>query len=785
MNFDDYYLMYLGITPPSGDDSEEPEEDPKPTYFSSYVSVYVKPDPKPATTSKPTNGAADPAPANYGAPPPMYQGISSAPQPTSSSSNSGKKRDRKEETPGKPQITLPADFIQPTVAPDISAFDLEYGWWSEFGSRQPEVETDDELVGAVAKSVQNEGLFAHYLDDPIAYLKHFASYGWNAKSDRQAEAYLQKHREEMRLHYAGQDELWKGLALGATEHTRKDLTNDRWESAVAVNIVTKEEIFRRFGDEDETPLQEENREMIKDPHNTALVHNHWNDSPGSQADFDAALWLGVRYLIVVTPSGVQYIYERDGDTMKLLDEIFNREHVALPSRAETAESRKAYEAQLLAEEGNPAERVMRQGNPMDAAWEKANDAYNTSESDSAFQDYKTQVETAYDVRFTSAVNADAWNVDSVKLVQEGLEEMAAALGNWARDNGYDWDNAEAFRRIIGTVTLRNTREESNVGAQAIVSDDTISIFWKAKANRNYYLLPNVLLHELGHILNANAGLGGKDNPGSINYFAEITDSKHAFEIYARTGNLVRAYPGTREGMGAPRPDLLRTDNFDTYHMYDDSMTSLRPLHVDMEMADNHALFARTGLNPMQIQYLQYSTDLSINEITADSIVNWVHDRNTDGMFGYTDTAGGLMWQWFMDTEEDKIMRNAIVHVAIENGDATYASQIDELPAVFGSGTVQASDGVNVRSNPAIVAGNDFTSIKDGYNFLVLGRSSDNLWITTARKGKIGWMYYGGPNVNDDARIIRLPEGVNIADLPEYPDDATLDFDPNSPVTKRS
>lgn len=103
-------------------------------------------------------------------------------------------------------------------------------------------------------SLRHEDLFAHYLDDPIAYLKHFASYGWDEESDRQAEAYLQKHREEMRLHYAGQDELWKGLALGATEHTRKDLTNGRLESAVAVNIVTKEEIFRRFGDEDHSLL---------------------------------------------------------------------------------------------------------------------------------------------------------------------------------------------------------------------------------------------------------------------------------------------------------------------------------------------------------------------------------------------------------------------------------------------------------------------------------------------------------------------------------------------------
>ena len=65
----------------------------------------------------------------------------------------------------------------------------------------------------------------------------------------------------------------------------------------------------------------------------------------------------MRYLIVVTPSGTQYIYERNGDTMKLLDEIFNREHVALPSPAETAESRAAYVAQALAEAVDPAEYV--------------------------------------------------------------------------------------------------------------------------------------------------------------------------------------------------------------------------------------------------------------------------------------------------------------------------------------------------------------------------------------------------------------------------------------------
>ena len=101
-----------------------------------------------------------------------------------------------------------------------------------------------------------------------------------------------------------------------------------------------------------------------------------------------------------------------------------------------------------------------------------------------------------------------------------------------------------------------------------------------------------------------------------------------------------------------------------------------------------------------------------------------------------------------------------------------------------SGTVQASWGVNARSDPAIRDGNIFSAIKDGDNFLILGRSSDYKWIATARNGEIGWMKYGDENVNDKDRIIRLPEGVNITELPEYKDDATLDIDPNSPLAER-
>ena len=318
---DELYLQYLGVLPTPSDE-EEAEE---PASSSNTGGWSLPPPPVRPPASKPSNTGGWSLPL-----PPRYD-----PRPDVSRTE-------------RPNDDSDSDSARPGRIVE------------ELQDQRPDY--SDDLGQAIEDAYKdvNGIYFQLYINQGTVRKNDFAESGQDEESDRHAHVHVEKYMEEMRLHYAGQDELWKGLALGATEGVRKDLTNDRLESAVAVNIVTKIEIFRRFGDEDETPLQEENRKMIKDPHHTALVHNHWNDSPGSQADFDAALWLGVRYLIVVTPSGMQYIYERDGDTMKLLDEIFNREHVALSSPAETEESREAYEAQLLAEAGNPAERVMRQ-----------------------------------------------------------------------------------------------------------------------------------------------------------------------------------------------------------------------------------------------------------------------------------------------------------------------------------------------------------------------------------------------------------------------------------------
>ena len=84
----------------------------------------------------------------------MYPGISSDPNSSSSSSSGGKKGDREKESSDKVHSAVPADFVQPETTPDISAFDLEFGW----SSRQLEVGSDDELALGVAASLRHEGL---------------------------------------------------------------------------------------------------------------------------------------------------------------------------------------------------------------------------------------------------------------------------------------------------------------------------------------------------------------------------------------------------------------------------------------------------------------------------------------------------------------------------------------------------------------------------------------------------------------------------------------------------
>ena len=209
------------------------------------------------------------------------------------------------------------------------------------------------LVRSVEAALTNEGLPARYHTEPAKFVReYFAESGLDEEADALAVAYTRKYAEEMGLQRAQE----------VTQEVIEDLSNDELESVVAVDRDTGEIVFVRYGDEDSVTLQEELQKLVEG-RNIVLIHNHPKNTGASLADLGSALWLGVRYLIVVTPSGKQYLYERKVDKMEFLDEIFNRGHVALPSPVEDAESRIGFALQSLMEIGNPAERVMEQEVP--------------------------------------------------------------------------------------------------------------------------------------------------------------------------------------------------------------------------------------------------------------------------------------------------------------------------------------------------------------------------------------------------------------------------------------
>ncbi len=362
---------------PSGGGKPKPKPKPQ-SHSNPYVAVpgdFLSPAPesrpKPPAAKPPANrpayGPENPAPPNYGGPPPVYPDIISAPKPPSSSSSSGKKPDREKETPGKPRIAVASDFVQPETTPDISALGLEFGWWSEFGGRQAEVGSDDELVGAVAKSVQNEGLFEHYYDDLIAYLKNFASYGWDEESDRRAEAYLQKYREEMKLHYADQvkREEWLELADSPSvtawkQHAAKSAI----ERVLVLDANTQAMLHDQPGvvgdDGHQTAgLQDYVVDVLRQ-FETIYIHNHPNGTGASAADLESAFAAGAGMLIVVTEGAYEEVYIRGTLGMELLRGGPASYDVGPLTTDEFVAQHARSERQALLEAVDPAEYVFEQ-----------------------------------------------------------------------------------------------------------------------------------------------------------------------------------------------------------------------------------------------------------------------------------------------------------------------------------------------------------------------------------------------------------------------------------------
>ena len=334
----------------------------------------------PATDPQDNQPAFDPenpAQTVFGGPPPVYPGIVMTPRPASApSTRPGNLPPPNEDTPSKPHIAVPEDFVDAIAIPDISALDLEHSWSSEFRLLQLQLDYNDDLVRQVATSLRHERVIDFYLAEPIAYLKNFAEYGWDEESDELAEEYIEKYVEEIKLQTAQREQ----RVLKVMQEVISDLSNDKYESVIAIDLDTGDEVFQRPGWRDFVLLQEENRDMVQG-RDVGLFHNHPDDTAASKADLDTAYWLGARFLTVVTPSGFRYVYLRGKSQMELAATIRSSHIVAEPSWREDLESHLAFWSQMFAERDNPAEMVMLEDERL--WWQQENLViipYNTTET---------------------------------------------------------------------------------------------------------------------------------------------------------------------------------------------------------------------------------------------------------------------------------------------------------------------------------------------------------------------------------------------------------------------
>ena len=380
--------------------------------------------------------------------------------------------------------------------------------------------------------------------------------------------------------------------------------------------------------------------------------------------------------------------------------------------------------------------------PLNATWEETLTAYEMFKADERNEDakaayeselkaYKALVENIYGVEFThdtSDVDKDtAWDLLGIRMAHVAFQEMAKALSIAVDDYfGLHWDDATAFRRLIGDVELFLSNETSSQSGLAIVEGRKITIFWSTAKDRNYYPIPNLLLHELGHVFNANAGMGNRDRFGSIN---------------ATTG-----HPNTLTGMGSPYPTKLLTDDRNKLVIHSSSLELVNPLHDDLGLEEHDKLFDNAmSFSQDQVQLLQHSWEYTKNEFTADAFLNWVYHRNTMGVFGFTDTPEGKRWRTFMNDNMETLIQNAIGYSAWRQGIVSSLAEEGLISPIAGTGTVGNFDpddkSFRVRPTPSLDE-DPLTTIRRGETVLVLGESEPDRdgkrWIAVWVNG-VHWM----------------------------------------------
>jgi len=128
--------------------------------------------------------------------------------------------------------------------------------------------------------------------------------------------------------------------------------------------------------------------------------------------------------------------------------------------------------------------------------------------------YKAAIQTAFGMTFT-VDGGDNWVFISLHFARQGLEATATSFKKWVESQSLNVvvDRYSLFKRIYGAFQIQNIATVSEFAAEVIAGNITVKI---RPDGGQWYMTPNNIIHELGHLLDGKAGFGAK-KLGSIEY----------------------------------------------------------------------------------------------------------------------------------------------------------------------------------------------------------------------------------------------------------------------------
>lgn len=377
---------------------------------------------------------------------------------------------------------------------------------------------------------------------------------------------------------------------------------------------------------------------------------------------------------------------------------------------------------------------------IDLAREAAVIAFDSNGAEESFKKYRAAVEKQYGVTFT-VESKDEWKLADIVMAHAALEMAASVFGDRLRDiSGFDIDDAMAFQLIFGPLNIYLSQDVSDQGAFAKVEGSRIKVFRYEDEGRNYNIYPFLLLHELGHRLNTVAGFGEVWGALSINRHPD--------------------HPESRAGMGK---------------------SAHRPLHMVIGVDKSHGMYGAADLEATHVEMLQYGEQSDHNEITADSVLNWLVHQITGGVSGFDETAEGQKWLDFMDKYMDAWIRHAVTFGIMSSGSPIDLTDDERdmmpFPLPVSRGVLESA--AFVRSGPSRAYGNvsGGSPLPRGHDVIVLGRnakSEDSVypeWVAVFYRGDINWIF-----THDVQGGVGLPPDVFWDDLPVLDNRRKLAYD---------